>query len=162
MEQSIQISGKTYEVENFVGQAVGLQSSSETHIGGNEYSVSSTITTYNELFLIDENGKERHFELVDWGIPLRAGHTIQIIGLYVNKKDGFYVAGYNTNLDRLEWCEDGLQKIARKKYFVPTMIIGVILLVTTFIGAIFAYVIYKMLCKSFIKSIKKEVKSLLI
>lgn len=158
MDKDFYVLGKKYTLHSFVGTAVGQEAQSQTKVWGDEYAVHSKITTYNDIYLLNEQGQEKHYQLVDWAVPMRLGHQIQILGMFVKQNEGRFICAYNISLDEITWCEIGLKRLAYEKYFWIFLLIGLVLFVTTFIGAVLAYVAYKVVSKRFIKAVKEAAR----
>lgn len=53
----------------------------------------SATTVHKDLYLLNDNGQEKHFALTDWNIAARTGHILQVIWVIAQDKEvGSYVA----------------------------------------------------------------------
>lgn len=125
---SIQTILKTdkYRLDVFSGQVVDYTERTETEITGGHYSRIGSVThTYNQVFIVDEQGVEHSFSTHNWNIPMRAGHKLNVVALFSqNAGSGDVIAVKNVNLD--QYFLQGLEK-AVKNIYKPLLRWGIII-----------------------------------
>lgn len=98
------IQNKHYSIEIYSGTVTDFSQRSETHVSGSSsegsVEINSQVTNHLRFFLVDENGVEKDFQIINWDFPMRVGHNIQVFTLLPNftKNKDLIVAIKNTNV----------------------------------------------------------------
>ncbi|MFV2058969.1 MAG: hypothetical protein ACC707_21120 [Thiohalomonadales bacterium] len=100
----------------------GSSSSSPVH-----FEIKSVTTRYQEFFLIDEDGREHSFNLVDFDITCRKGNLLTVLGIKPKKDRGPYIAVYNHDTQIMSYDDEILEQYFRSRLLslilYPTSII---------------------------------------
>lgn len=122
MAEEIVVNNTSYKLYSFTGKVVDQNQRSEVHVsGGGSYyrggdlhvnPVSTTVNNEKEFFLVDGNGRERHFRLKNISLPpMRVGHTMQVKWLIrENYERGPYVIFHNKTLGKYTIDEDQVRE----------------------------------------------------
>lgn len=180
------IQNKTYLLCDFYGEVVDTNRQRETKVygsggGGATYngyggtapiSINSVTTVHDEFFLIDEHGNEEDFHLMNWELPLRTGHKVQMIWIVPpNKPSGPNVVMNNKNLKKSEWNNKKLHEIASAHYIgyfllglVGSVVVG--FLFSSFwlflIVAVGVYIFYNIKTKEIKNRLISEIEAILV
>lgn len=173
MERNISIHGKKYKIYSFIGKAVGNDSKSVTTVYGDQYSVNSTVTSHNNIFLLADDGREEHFQFIDCDIPMRIGHTIHVFVIQ-SKKYSWCIGAYNVSLNKFKLSETAIKSLADDTYprylIIFIMIFMILFLLFGLtpsednVGGVFvtgpalSVIIYSSLKSNFKKTIRKKAK----
>ncbi len=84
---TVDVDGKKTVLWYFTGKVLSSKKQKETQISSRtlgtqnnpQVHVSSTTVDHHELFLIDDQGKEDSFQLVDFDFPCREGQTLTLV-----------------------------------------------------------------------------------
>lgn len=120
-ERSLKIKGGIYILNSFTGRLLETTTRTTQEITGHggggviqhspgagfsqvhtdPVEIETTTKTYRELYLLDNNGKERDFELVDFNVRCRAGHVLSVVSATKTGKSATdYIAVYNHNTEK--------------------------------------------------------------
>lgn len=110
MSNSFEFLGCKYKICQFSGTVVGGESTVRTHTTIQNNRVYSNSVTYKDFFLIDGEGKEKHFSFTGSQLPpLRVGHIMQIMWVIKEgKNSGKYIAVRNATLGEYKILEDNV------------------------------------------------------
>lgn len=151
----MRFNGKELEVYAFTGTVVDQQSRSETHVsggggggyvaGGTGYSasapVSSTTIRHQNLFLVDEEGKEELFEFTNFTITCRPGQRISLVGASKEGAPDNTVLGYNHDVNMIYYRESGIDKLCFPGWRNSLIAFTVSFLFISLFGLIYAIII---------------------
>lgn len=105
---TVVVDGKKCVFHYFTGKVLSSQKDKETQIssqtygtqGNQQVAVSSTTVDHHEFFLVDKEGKERGFQLVNFDFPVREGHTVSIVWVIPEgEEEGPYIHVRNHSTD---------------------------------------------------------------
>jgi len=86
------------------GMVVHGPSGGYSNVNLDPVDIETTTKTFKELFLVDERGKERDFELVDFNVRCRAGQVLSVVWAIRKGKDaGHYITVYNHNTEKFSF-----------------------------------------------------------
>lgn len=118
---ALQTPAGRFELSLLTGRALDANSRTETHVYGggggggmNEgsVSISSTVTTHTNIFLVDENRREHAVSLVNFNIVFRPGHVLSLLGAFKDGAvNGRYIAAYNHNTQEIQFDQSALRKV---------------------------------------------------
>jgi hypothetical protein len=103
---TIDVDGKKTTLWYFTGKVLSSKKQKETQISSRslgtqnnpQVHVTSTTVDHHELFLIDDQGKEDSFQLVDFDFPCREGQTLTLVWAIPEGADrGPYICAHNHN-----------------------------------------------------------------
>lgn len=125
--RDIAIGGKKYEAYWVAGKVAAANRQLETRVhgggsGGNSAPapVTSTTVTHDEIFLIDNDGKEHSLRLQNWNVSSREGHEMLAIWLIKKgKSTGPYVVIHNRTLNETYYNDAVLTKMHRPLWLYP-------------------------------------------
>jgi hypothetical protein len=142
-----QIAGRTYRIHSFTGALLDHKKRSVTEVhgsggGGSGYSyqgtgmssqapirITSTTTTHDDMILQAADGQEEAFQLLDFDLAARDGHTLTVLwAIRHGKTSGSYFAVYNHDTRT-----DYFQHAVLRKLGGPGLLRGVGITIASFI-----------------------------
>jgi len=112
----MEMNGKEYHWHTFTGRVLGSDKNMKSvvsgsegggggyirngtgHISNSSVNISSRTVVHDNIFLADEEGNEKAFQLSDFNIACRDGHTLTVAWAIKQGKDrGPYLMVYNSN-----------------------------------------------------------------
>ena len=128
MAGEILINGKPWECHSYTGTVASAAKRLETKVegsggGGSSYqgtgytapvNISSSTTTHDEVYVVDENGQEHVLRLQNWDLSVREGHKLTVVSLVKQgRANGPLVAIHNHTLNKTDYDERVLAKLHR-------------------------------------------------
>jgi hypothetical protein len=126
--KTINIRGKEFEVHSLVGRVASAGKQLETIVSGGggmvhngnggSRPVSSRTVVHDQLFLVDNSGREHAVKLVDWDIAVREGHVLGLTWL-IRKGENFgpYVIVHNETTGETRTNKQAIKKLAQPGAF---------------------------------------------
>lgn len=182
---SLQIGSGTINVFSFTGKVANASKNMETKVsgsGGGGFSyqgtggnssvrITSKTIVHDQLFLVDEEGNERSFQLQDFNVACRESNTVTVMwGILEGKENGpyFRVFNHTTNSDSFNdkkvWELVSLSCSPIKNKFLGCTALIALFIVCCFIPILFlpliGYIAYfnLVVIKGNIKKFKSELK----
>lgn len=138
--KTIVVGGKNVELHAVKGLVLSTSKNMETKVtgsGGGGFSyrgtggnsnvrIKSNTTIHDQLFLLDDSGREHAFQLQDFNLACREGNNLAVVSAIKQGKDsGPYIAVVNHTTGKISFNADAL-----KKAFAPNLL----MLAAIFIG----------------------------
>ena len=128
MAGEILINGKPWEVRSYTGTVADAQKRLETKVqggggGGSSYNgtghtapvtITSSTTTHDEVYVVDEGGQEHVLRLQNWDLSVRQDHKLTVVSmLKPGRANGPLVAIHNHALNQTDYDERELARMHR-------------------------------------------------
>lgn len=113
-----------FELYHFTGKVVGASKNVTTEVHRtvgyqNQVRVHSSTTTNNDLFLIDDAGQEKSFQLTDFNVSCREGQILTVTwAIRKGKQQGPYFAVENKTTDQFFFKESVLFMMFRPRFYL--------------------------------------------
>ena len=126
--REITANGKTFEVHAVTGRVASASKQLETRVSGgggggmtyqgtgfnNAVHITSTTVTHDQIFLVDDGGREHALRLQNWDVACREGNELTAVWLIrKGKSAGPYVAVRNRTIDETKYDDRVLARIHR-------------------------------------------------
>jgi hypothetical protein len=111
--------GLDYKINSTSGIVCDSTNRSEAHVsgifnGGGDGAIHSHTANFQNLFLLDEEGRENILEIKDLLVPCRQGHNITALQLSTNgRKEKPYFMAYNHSTREIHSSKEALQESMR-------------------------------------------------
>lgn len=133
---TIKLKLKSFKFKVYTGRVLHLDKGKSSTISGSYNDIRTTTTAHDTLYLIDENGQERSYELTGLNIAAREGHTMSVIwAAKENANTGYYVKAFNHTTNQ-HFVADDLIKTLLMPEIKGSGCLGAIVLLAIFMGSI--------------------------
>lgn len=132
------IQNKHYSIEIYSGTVTDFSQRSETHVSGSgsegSVEINSKVINHLRFFLVDENGVEKDFQIINWDFPMRVGHNIQVFVAFPNFKEnkGLILAIKNNTIIDISINYDTVKEFSQSCYAL-FFLIGIALIVVSIV-----------------------------
>lgn len=132
--ETINASGKVYTLYSVTGKVVATNKNMETRVsggGGGGYThqgtgfsspvtVTSTTTIHDQIFLVDDTGREHSFQLQDFNVACREGNVLKVIWAVKKGKDkGDYIIVQNNSTGQSFFNIGAIRRMFRPSWLIP-------------------------------------------
>jgi hypothetical protein len=140
--REITINGRPFELHAVRGTVAAANKQLETRVhgsggggytsGGSGYTnpvqISSTTVTHDQIYVVDDVGREHALRLQNWNLACREGHELTAVWLIRRgKNSGPYVAIRNGTLDETKYDDKELAKVHRPLWPLAALAAPIIL-----------------------------------
>ena len=138
--REIMINGRPFELHAVQGTVAGASKQLETRVhggGGGGYAnsgytnpvhISSTTVTHDQIFVVDDTGREHALRLQNWNVACREGHELTAVWLIRRgKNSGPYVAVHNGTIDETKYDDKTLAKAYRPLWPLAALAVPLVL-----------------------------------
>lgn len=123
---------KNYSIEIYSGTVLDFNQQSSTSVSGSgsygHVTIKSDVDRSIRFFLIDEQGKEKDFQIHNWDFPMRIGHDLTVFAAFPKKegKSGFIIALKNSNINERSINNLSIKQFSKSLY-APFLWLSVLL-----------------------------------
>jgi len=131
--KALMASGKEYTLYHTTGKVLTSSKNLATTVsatgGGNsQINVRSTTTVHDQIFLMDDTGKEHSFQLQDFDVACREGNEVTVVwAVQKGKKSGDYIAATNHTTNQNFFNIGALRRMYRPSWLIPIILTVVFL-----------------------------------
>jgi len=151
--RTINASGKEYTLYSVTGKVAASNKNMETRVsggGGGGYhgsgytspvTITSTTTVHDQIFLIDESGKEHSFQLQNFDLACREGNELSVIwAIKKGKKTGEHIVVHNHSTEKTFFDTGAIRRMFRPPWFIPIILTVIFLFMSSGTGIMLAII----------------------